>query len=56
MPKLEARKNMPSIIQLPELELKALPKHFKYAFLGESITLLVIISTGIKVVEKSEDS
>ncbi|XP_027174360.1 uncharacterized protein LOC113773971 [Coffea eugenioides] len=37
-------KSLPSIVQAPELELKLLPKHLKYAFLGDRKTLLVIIS------------
>nr|XP_027086630.1 uncharacterized protein LOC113708366 [Coffea arabica] len=37
-------KLLPSIVQVPELELKPLPKHLKYAFLGENETLPVIIS------------
>ncbi|XP_071920690.1 uncharacterized protein [Coffea arabica] len=37
-------KLLPSIVQAPELELKPLPKHLKYAFLGYKETLPVIIS------------
>ncbi|XP_027171848.1 uncharacterized protein LOC113771472 [Coffea eugenioides] len=37
-------KLLPSIVQAPELELKPLPKHLKYAFLGDNETLPVIIS------------
>ncbi|XP_071923086.1 uncharacterized protein [Coffea arabica] len=33
-----------SVVQAPELELKPLPKHLKYAFLGDKETLPVIIS------------
>ncbi|XP_027182272.1 uncharacterized protein LOC113780690 [Coffea eugenioides] len=36
-------KLMPSIVQAPELELKPLPKHLKYTFLGDRETLPVII-------------
>nr|XP_027088569.1 uncharacterized protein LOC113709926 [Coffea arabica] len=36
-------KLLPSIVQAPELELKPLPKHLKYAFLGDKETLPVII-------------
>jgi len=36
---------VPSIIEPPKLELKALPDTFKYAFLGESETLPTIIFT-----------
>ncbi|CAL9005419.1 unnamed protein product, partial [Prunus brigantina] len=38
-------KVLPSIMQAPELELKQLPKHLKYAYLGESETLPVIIAS-----------
>nr|XP_027083717.1 uncharacterized protein LOC113706019 [Coffea arabica] len=37
-------KLLPSVVQAPELELKPLPKHLKYAFLGDRVTLPVIIS------------
>ncbi|XP_027156212.1 uncharacterized protein LOC113756982, partial [Coffea eugenioides] len=37
-------KLLPSVVQAPELELKPLPKHLKYAFLGDRETLPVIIS------------
>ncbi|XP_027076039.1 uncharacterized protein [Coffea arabica] len=35
---------LPSVVQAPELNLKPLPKHLKYAFLGDRETLPVIIS------------
>ncbi|KAI5351553.1 hypothetical protein L3X38_004444 [Prunus dulcis] len=38
-------KVLPSIVQAPELELKQLPKHLKYAYLGENETLPVIIAS-----------
>ncbi|XP_070662294.1 uncharacterized protein [Malus domestica] len=38
-------KTLPSVIQAPKLELKPIPKHLKYAFLGEDETLPVIISS-----------
>ncbi|XP_040947300.1 uncharacterized protein [Gossypium hirsutum] len=37
-------KMLPSILQPPTLELKALPDHLKYVFLGEKDTLPVIVS------------
>ncbi|XP_027156892.1 uncharacterized protein LOC113758056 [Coffea eugenioides] len=37
-------KSLPSVVQAPELELKPLPKHLKYAFLGDRETLPMIIS------------
>ncbi|KAK9058199.1 hypothetical protein SSX86_023039 [Deinandra increscens subsp. villosa] len=48
MPKLQLpiteQKLLPSIIQAPEIELKTLPEHHKYAFLGEKEKLPIIIS------------
>ncbi|KAI3755784.1 hypothetical protein L1987_55590 [Smallanthus sonchifolius] len=38
------QKLLPSILQAPELELKTLPNHLKYVYLGEKETLPVIIS------------
>ncbi|KAL0287291.1 UNVERIFIED_CONTAM: Retrovirus-related Pol polyprotein from transposon.6 [Sesamum calycinum] len=52
-------KLLPSILQAPALELKELPKHLKYAYLGENNTLpvsptqVVPKKTGITVVENS---
>ncbi|XP_017635606.1 uncharacterized protein LOC108477587 [Gossypium arboreum] len=45
-------KLVPSILQAPELELKALPSHLKYAFLGERNSLPVIISSKLLKVEE----
>ncbi|CAM8993679.1 unnamed protein product [Rhodiola kirilowii] len=39
---------LPSIVQAPEVELKPLPGHLKYAFLGENNTLPVIIKSGLE--------
>ncbi|CAM8908156.1 unnamed protein product [Rhodiola kirilowii] len=39
---------LPSIVQAPEVELKPLPEHLKYAFLGENDTLPVIIKSGLE--------
>ncbi|CAL8083265.1 unnamed protein product [Prunus armeniaca] len=41
-------KVLPSIVQAPELELKQLPKHLKYACLGENETLPVIIASHLE--------
>ncbi|CAL2239443.1 unnamed protein product [Prunus armeniaca] len=41
-------KVLPSIVQAPELELKELPKHLKYAYLGENETLPVIIASHLE--------
>ncbi|XP_027082523.1 uncharacterized protein [Coffea arabica] len=40
-------KVLPSVVQAPVLELKPLPKHLKYAYLGDNETLPVIISTAL---------
>ncbi|XP_027152139.1 uncharacterized protein LOC113752209 [Coffea eugenioides] len=37
-------KLLPSVVQAPELEFKPLPRHMKYAFLGDRETLSLIIS------------
>ncbi|CAM8953803.1 unnamed protein product [Rhodiola kirilowii] len=39
---------LPSIVQAPGVELKPLPGHLKYAFLGENDTLPVIIKNGLE--------
>ncbi|XP_070041546.1 uncharacterized protein [Nicotiana tomentosiformis] len=47
---LEERKTppaKPSIEEPPQLELKSLPPHLRYAFLGPNSTLLVIISSSL---------
>ena len=36
-----------SIEKPPQVELKPLPEHLKYLYLGESETLVVIISTSL---------
>ncbi|KAL2235382.1 UNVERIFIED_CONTAM: hypothetical protein Sindi_1270400 [Sesamum indicum] len=46
-------KIVPSILQAPTLELKELPEHLKYAFLGENKTLPVIISS--KLIDLEEE-
>jgi len=42
----------PSIISPPQLELKQLPSHLKYAFLGENSTLPVIISSSLSELQE----
>ena len=37
----------PSIESSPSLELKALPKYLKYAYLGKQETLLVIVASDL---------
>ncbi|CAM8968578.1 unnamed protein product [Rhodiola kirilowii] len=39
---------LPSVMQAPAIELKPLPGHLKYAFLGENNTLPVIIKSGLE--------
>ncbi|KAK8508033.1 hypothetical protein V6N11_073541 [Hibiscus sabdariffa] len=46
-------KLLPSILQPPRVELKELPKHLKYAFLGDNDTLPVIVSN--KLSKREED-
>jgi len=54
-PKLELpisdTKLLPSIVQAPMLELKELPRHLKYAYLGDKQTLPVIISNKLSIHE-----
>ena len=46
--------SVPSIERPPQLEQKPLPSHLRYAYLGESSTLPVIISTTLIVVEEEK--
>ncbi|CAN6687770.1 unnamed protein product [Malus baccata var. baccata] len=45
---------LPSVVQAPTLELKPLPSHLKYVFLGENDTLPVIISSSLTAQEESK--
>ncbi|KAL2228571.1 UNVERIFIED_CONTAM: Retrovirus-related Pol polyprotein from transposon 17.6 [Sesamum indicum] len=47
-------KLVPSFLQAPTLELKELPKHLKYSFLGENDTLPVIISSKLSSLEEEK--
>ncbi|XP_068329671.1 uncharacterized protein [Pyrus communis] len=47
-------KILPSVIQAPKLELKPIPEHLKYAFLGEDETLSVIISSQLTAEEREK--
>nr|XP_027109074.1 uncharacterized protein LOC113728923 [Coffea arabica] len=38
---------LPSVVQAPVLELKPLPEHLKYAYLGDNETLQIIISAAL---------
>ncbi|KAK8696927.1 hypothetical protein V6N13_113097 [Hibiscus sabdariffa] len=47
-------KLLPSVLQAPQIELKELSKHLKYAFLGDDETLPVIISNKLSAEEEKE--
>ncbi|CAM8951464.1 unnamed protein product [Rhodiola kirilowii] len=47
---------LPSIVQAPEVELKPLPGHLKYAFLGENSTLPMIIKSGLKLDQECREA
>ncbi|CAN6552304.1 unnamed protein product [Malus baccata var. baccata] len=49
-----ANKLLPSIVQPPTFELKPLPSHLKYVFLGEDQTLPVIISSSLTAQEEDK--
>jgi hypothetical protein len=51
---LSHKKLLPSILQAPDLELKALPDNLKYVFLGDNNTLLVIIAKGLTSVQEEK--
>ncbi|XP_022842009.1 uncharacterized protein LOC111365706 [Olea europaea var. sylvestris] len=51
---IRTTKSVPSIQQPPKLELKQLPPHLRYAYLGESSTLSVIISNTVSKVEEEK--
>ncbi|XP_021986024.1 uncharacterized protein LOC110882263 [Helianthus annuus] len=44
----------PSLVEPPEVELKALPKHLKYAYVGEGNTLQVIIASNLTVEQEEK--
>ncbi|KAM1106336.1 hypothetical protein EV2_003320 [Malus domestica] len=45
---------LPSVIQAPILELKPLPDHLKYVFLGDEETLPVIVSSSLTALEEEK--
>ena len=51
---VSANKMLPSVVQPPTLELKPLPSHLKYVFLGEDETLPVIISSSLTAQEENK--
>ena len=46
--------SVPSIEQPPQLEQKPLPNHFRSAYLGESLTLTVIILASLIAIEEEK--
>ncbi|CAN6586189.1 unnamed protein product [Malus baccata var. baccata] len=51
---VSTNKMLPSVVQPPTLELKPLPSHLKYVFLGEDETLPVIISCSLTAQEEGK--
>ncbi|CAN6720949.1 unnamed protein product [Malus baccata var. baccata] len=45
---------LPSVIQAPVLDLKPLPDHLKYVFLGDEETLPVIVSSSLTILEEEK--
>jgi hypothetical protein len=45
---------VPSIIKAPNLELKQLPEHLTYAYLGDNQTLPVIVATNLSLGEEEK--
>ncbi|CAN6711750.1 unnamed protein product [Malus baccata var. baccata] len=45
---------LPSVIQAPVLDLKPLPDHLKYVFLGDEETLPVIVSSSLTALEEEK--
>ncbi|KAM1962776.1 hypothetical protein ACFX16_023029 [Malus domestica] len=51
---VSTNKLLPSVIQAPVLELKPLPDHLKYIFLGDNETLPVIVSSSLTALEEEK--
>ncbi|KAM0990752.1 hypothetical protein ACFX2C_009225 [Malus domestica] len=51
---VSTNKMLPSMIQAPVLELKPLPDHLKYVFLGDNETLPVIVSSSLTAIEEEK--
>ncbi|CAN6572919.1 unnamed protein product [Malus baccata var. baccata] len=51
---VSTNKLLPSVIQAPILELKPLPDHLKYVFLGDKETLPVIVSSSLTAMEEEK--
>ena len=54
LPPIEDRALLPSEERPPKLELKPLPSHLKYAFLGAEETLPVIISSSLELDQENK--
>ncbi|CAN6686159.1 unnamed protein product [Malus baccata var. baccata] len=53
---VSTNKMLPSVMQPPTLELKPLPSHLKYVFLGKDETLPIIISTSLTAQEEGKST
>ncbi|XP_068305068.1 uncharacterized protein [Pyrus communis] len=51
---ISTNKPIPSVVQPPSLELKPLPSHLKYVFLGDQETLPVIVSSSLTAQEEGK--
>ncbi|CAN6679372.1 unnamed protein product [Malus baccata var. baccata] len=51
---VSTNKLLPSVTQAPVLELKPLPDHLKYVFLGDNETLPVIVSSSLTAIEEEK--
>ncbi|CAN6711729.1 unnamed protein product [Malus baccata var. baccata] len=51
---VSTNKLLPSVIQAPVLELKPLPDHLKYVFLGDNETFPVIVSSSLTAIEEEK--
>ncbi|KAM2953934.1 hypothetical protein FF1_032261 [Malus domestica] len=51
---VSTNKLLPSVTQAPVLELKPLPDHLKYVFLGDNETLPVIVSSSLTTIEEEK--
>ncbi|CAN6576777.1 unnamed protein product [Malus baccata var. baccata] len=51
---ISTNKLLPSVIKAPILELKPLPSHLKYVYLGDKETLLVIVSSTLTALEEEK--
>ncbi|CAN6685852.1 unnamed protein product [Malus baccata var. baccata] len=51
---VSTNKLLPLVIQAPVLELKPLPDHLKYVFLGDNETLHVIVSSSLTTIEEEK--